>query len=193
MNDFNIKKFLVENKMTRNSRLLKENIDASQNIHSINAVGHAGSTRYDQTIYVAVDSPEEAEKLAKTELERMYDKYEISDTKTISTYSDLDPDEQDSFKGNIAIFDADVLRGEDLNEESTYQFSEYDFDIKKNPEFYSKVVEIVKNNSDMTDEEIDAKIEAATDYHYSEARKANKNSREYPSMTAEEFAQSVMS
>ena len=26
MNDFNIKKFLVENKMTRNSRLLKENI-----------------------------------------------------------------------------------------------------------------------------------------------------------------------
>jgi len=79
-----------------------------------------------------------------------------------------------------------------LKEETTYQFSEYDFDIKKNPEFYSKVVEIVKNDSDMTDEEIDAKIEAATDYHYGEARKANKNSREYPPMTAEEFAQEVL-
>ncbi|MDB4343462.1 hypothetical protein OAA15_00415 [bacterium] len=108
MNDFNIKKFLTENKMTRNSRLLKENT---------------------------------------------------------------------------------------LNEELTYQFSEYDFDVKGNHEFYSKVVEIVKSNSNypyMTDREIDINIEKTADYHYGEARKANKNSREYPPMTAEEFAQSVI-
>lgn len=106
-------------------KLIKEELEIAlneanekdtQKIHSINAVGHAGSTRYDQIIYVAVDSSEEAEEIAKRELERMYDKYEISDIKPISTYGDLDSDEQDLFKGNVAIFDADVLRGEDLNE-----------------------------------------------------------------------------
>lgn len=35
MNDFNIKKFLVENKMTRNSRLLSENVSREEEIKKI--------------------------------------------------------------------------------------------------------------------------------------------------------------
>lgn len=46
MNDFNLKKFLIENKMTRNSRLLSENEDRIKTI--LSKIGDIEEKIYDQ-------------------------------------------------------------------------------------------------------------------------------------------------
>lgn len=102
-------------RMQKIAGLLKENMDPSQTIFSVNAIGIAegegnqSKTKYEQIIYVAVNSPREARTLAEQELNMLYDKYSIRSIKKLGVYNDLDSTEQEIFQDKVAVFDPDVL------------------------------------------------------------------------------------
>ena len=80
-----------------------------------------------------------------------------------------------------------------LKEELTYEFSEYDFDITKEPGFQEEVIKHIKSAHPNIEDEIMMKIiRRAENYYYSEARAENKRGREYEPVSSSEFADGVI-
>ena len=80
-----------------------------------------------------------------------------------------------------------------VKEELTYEFSEYDFDITKEPGFQEEVIKHIKSAHPNIEDEIMMKIiRNAENYYYSEARAENKRGREYEPVSSSEFADGVI-
>ena len=80
-----------------------------------------------------------------------------------------------------------------LKEGKTYQFSEYDFDITKEPGYQEEVIKQIKLiHPDIEDDIMVKLIGNVEDYHYGEARKENKKGRDYKLINSDEFADSVI-
>ena len=76
-----------------------------------------------------------------------------------------------------------------LKEELTYQFSEYDFDITKEPGYQEEVIKKIKSvHPDIEDDIMMKIIRNTEDYYYNEARAENKRGREYPLVGVKDFA-----
>ena len=77
-------------------------------------------------------------------------------------------------------------------EELTYQFSEYDFDIK-GTDYEKEIIKKIKSVYPNIENEIMMDmIRDSEDYYYSEARKENKLGRDYEPVGSSEFADSII-
>ena len=86
-----------------------------------------------------------------------------------------------------------LAEGKLLKEELTYEFSEYDFDITKEPGYQEEVIKHIKSAHPNIEDEIMMKIiRNAENYYYSEARAENKRGREYEPVSSSEFADGVI-
>jgi hypothetical protein len=80
-----------------------------------------------------------------------------------------------------------------LKEELTYQFSEYDFDITKEPGYQEEIIKKIKSIYPNIENDIMMRmIRDSEDYYYSEARKENKLGRDYEPVGSDEFADSII-
>jgi len=80
-----------------------------------------------------------------------------------------------------------------LKEELTYQFSEYDFDITKEPGYQEEIIKKIKSIYPNIENDIMMRmIRDSEDYYYSEAREENKLGRDYEPVGSDEFADSII-
>jgi len=82
-----------------------------------------------------------------------------------------------------------------VNEETTYQFSEYDFSPEDDKEFIGRVYHLINTllGDDTPDTDtLESVINSMSDEYYTEARQENKRGRDFKPTTAEEFAVSVI-
>jgi len=84
-------------------------------------------------------------------------------------------------------------RSGQLKEELTYQFSEYDFDITKEPGYQEEIIKKIKSaHPNIEDDIMMRMIRDSEDYYYNEARKENKLGRDYEPVGSSEFADSII-
>jgi len=80
-----------------------------------------------------------------------------------------------------------------LKEELTYQFSEYDFDITKEPGYQEEIIKKIKSIYPNIENDIMMRmIRDSEDYYYSKARSENKLGRDYELVGSDEFADSII-
>jgi len=86
-----------------------------------------------------------------------------------------------------------LAEGKLIKEELTYQFSEYDFDITKEPGYQEEIIKKIKSIYPNIENDIMMRmIRDSEDYYYSEARSENKLGRDYEPVGSDEFADSII-